>query len=892
MSTLHEELLMVPRGADFVRADIHVHSFGSRGSYDVNDAAMSPVAIIDTAVKEGLGLISITDHNTIGNIEEAVKYAEGKDIAVIPGIEISTLQGHLLVYLPTLRDLDRFYGRLTISQDLRTCSQTMEQCLDLAGEFGGFGIAAHIDIDTGIERMMPRFDLFKEKVLAHRYLLGLEISSLAASNWYTDHDDSADRKHLRDLRLRSHNNDDAYELPKVMNSDAHSLAALGRNASGARKLTRIKLDFKSFDAFKTAFMDPTARVRIEDLIPNDIPQFVGMKLAGGFLDGQTIRFSKNLTCIIGGRGTGKSTMLESLRAAAGSTVHSSVLDSDVWPDDIRLMYRDQAGRDQILSRSKLGSVTNLTHPRDGITKLPIESYGQGETAETIQHCDKNPAVLLKFLDDFVNLDQYVVDDDQLRDELLKNQTHIERLRLDVNTLPDVMKAKAHAEAQLNTLKEKDAAAVAELEEKLARGRRFKADLVAKLGMQFKTYREALAADGLSELIEGLDGTQLVVGKAEFDRVKSLVEGYAQKIKDLASDVKTASKETIDQVNEALREWAVKEAEVQGQIDTIRKELEGRSIKLDLTFIRKVAKDVTDFTAKVSDLKLKETTLAKALEDRKDMLRQRRELKSRMHVVRSAFASQLNAQLKSTVVDYFVTLRYHEGVLSSELEMIIKDALGWRTSQVPRASLIAASLSPFQLLDAITRGDTTKLTSIRDADGQQVFTISEARTILTSLNSEPVRHSIERCRFDDRPEISVTKEMDGPGGKTYVRRDFSKLSLGQQQSVLLSILLFSDSNEPLVIDQPEDNLDSEFIYKTFVRCLRKVKEKRQVIIVTHNANIAVLGDAELIIPLRATSDKSVIRDRGSIDNAATKDLTCTILEGSIEAFKKRQLMYRH
>ncbi|MBI1787970.1 MAG: hypothetical protein HYR60_10525, partial [Acidobacteria bacterium] len=67
---------------------------------------------------------------------------------------------------------------------------------------------------------------------------------------------------------------------------------------------------------------------------------------------------------------------------------------------------------------------------------------------------------------------------------------------------------------------------------------------------------------------------------------------------------------------------------------------------------------------------------------------------------------------------------------------------------------------------------------------------------------------------------------------------------------------------------------------------------QVIVVTHNANIAVLGDAELIIPLRASSEKSIIRHRGSIDNADTKDLACTILEGSREAFKKRQRMYGH
>jgi predicted ATPase len=86
-------------------------------------------------------------------------------------------------------------------------------------------------------------------------------------------------------------------------------------------------------------------------------------------------------------------------------------------------------------------------------------------------------------------------------------------------------------------------------------------------------------------------------------------------------------------------------------------------------------------------------------------------------------------------------------------------------------------------------------------------------------------------------------------------------LGQQQSLLLSILLFSKSNSPLIIDQPEDNLDSEFIYKTFVSTLRSVKERPQVIVVTHNANIAVLGDAEMIVPLRGSSDKAAIRDRG-------------------------------
>jgi ABC-type lipoprotein export system ATPase subunit len=152
-------------------------------------------------------------------------------------------------------------------------------------------------------------------------------------------------------------------------------------------------------------------------------------------------------------------------------------------------------------------------------------------------------------------------------------------------------------------------------------------------------------------------------------------------------------------------------------------------------------------------------------------------------------------------------------------------------------------------------------------------------------------AIQRCPFEDRPAIKVTKMVSRAGGRPIpIFKDFSKLSLGQQQSILLTILLFSQSTAPLIIDQPEDNLDSEFVYTTLVRSLRAIKEKRQVIVVTHNANIAVLGDAELIIPLRGQSENSVVRDRGSIDTKTTRDVSCTILEGGAKAFKRRQKLY--
>ena len=75
-----DEITQLSNGAQFRRADLHIHSFKEGGSYDVEDTAMTPQGIVDTAVAENLQVIAITDHNVVTNVRNAVKYAEGKPI--------------------------------------------------------------------------------------------------------------------------------------------------------------------------------------------------------------------------------------------------------------------------------------------------------------------------------------------------------------------------------------------------------------------------------------------------------------------------------------------------------------------------------------------------------------------------------------------------------------------------------------------------------------------------------------------------------------------------------------------------------------------------------------------------------------------------------------------
>ncbi len=216
---------------------------------------------------------------------------------------------------------------------------------------------------------------------------------------------------------------------------------------------------------------------------------------------------------------------------------------------------------------------------------------------------------------------------------------------------------------------------------------------------------------------------------------------------------------------------------------------------------------------------------------------------------------------------------------------------WHTVQVPRATLLVEQVTVPVLLAAIDRNDPAPIRAVTLPDGVKPFNSADAAMVLERLAVPHVRYALERCHIDDLPRLNVTKGVpDGAGGVRYLTRDFSKLSLGQQQSVLLALMLSADSNDPLLIDQPEDNLDSEFIYFSLVPVLRRAKERRQVIIVTHNANIAVLGDAEQIIVLKSTSDQASIVAHGSIDDPTTRDFACNILEGAHEAFQRRARTY--
>jgi len=109
--------------------------------------------------------------------------------------------------------------------------------------------------------------------------------------------------------------------------------------------------------------------------------------------------------------------------------------------------------------------------------------------------------------------------------------------------------------------------------------------------------------------------------------------------------------------------------------------------------------------------------------------------------------------------------------------------------------------------------------------------------MTRLNTFEMIHALERINREDLPKLTVTKLICVPGQPPKSRiRDFSQLLLGQQQSVLLALMLSSDRNQPLLLDPPDDNLDSAFIYATLVFAMRRAKERRQIVVITHTPTL--------------------------------------------------------
>ena len=125
---------------------------------------------------------------------------------------------------------------------------------------------------------------------------------------------------------------------------------------------------------------------------------------------------------------------------------------------------------------------------------------------------------------------------------------------------------------------------------------------------------------------------------------------------------------------------------------------------------------------------------------------------------------------------------------------------------------------------------------------------------------------------------------------YKGKNLDKISIGQKGTVYLKMKLATEAfSKPIVFDQPEDDLDNQFIIKELVDLFKELKKYRQVIIITHNANLVINADAEQVI-IAKNDNERLKYYCGSLENSNINKQICEILEGGKEAFEKREQKY--
>jgi energy-coupling factor transporter ATP-binding protein EcfA2 len=866
-------------GAKFVRADLHVHL------YSDTDADPKPdlTSYIDAAIESGISVLAITDHNSVRFVRDAMKAAKGKNLVVIPGVEISTHDGHLLaLFAPgEVEALEAF--ATTENLKLKSISETDKRSdrslIDLVGDIdsrGGLAVPAHVDVANGICSTLQQKELVE--LLSSPALAGIEFRQREAlETWFTDSD--SDPARLAAWKARQANPLlKERGLARLMSSDAHSVAAVGQDRA-SRTLTRLKLDDPNFIAVRNAIQhNPKARCKAEAILPAAYPRIISASFVGGFLDGVTMNFTGNLNCLIGGRGSGKSTALLSIRAALGAatTPGENPDDPNRMPDVTTVVFVDGAGSERTAIRHRGQPPADQN---GAPIRLRLADLGQDESGRVARDYNDDPGVLLDFLDGFVVLHEFEERESELLSQLADNGAEVQRTSGVGRQIKKLEEEQARLEAALKAATEGRIEEMARWAGLLTSQKPLLDDLDARLGdvlqedaVEPMANLDALAAEFGVDLTKA-PAKDFVSGN---EGLRARLSTFDTRRKAIANKATAEITAAADDVRNSLKQWRDDQLALEKRFEAKKKELEEQGLKVQAGALATMATRLNETKAQLTPLRTKR-------EQHKAARKARAELLEKLHTNRENLYQRRVATLKriagaANTYSDGLTIRvfYEQCGIDSEWVKWLTANFGLRKPRVERlAKLIGPNDFGNKLLTA-----HQELLALTDDDGS-AFLSEEA---LTEDITWSKIFELDTMRREDLPRIEV--QRDGSPD----RQSFDHLSAGQQRSVLLSLLLCAERNEPLVLDQPEDHLDGRYIASAVVSHLEAAKERRQVLIATHSANLVVLGDAELVVPLQVSGGRGRPYAMGAVDRPETRDEVCVLLEGGAQAYKKRGERY--
>ncbi len=901
-------------GNRWFKVNLHVHGQGA-----------DPAKLVAAARAASVDLLAITDHQSFEWHDgvRAAAESEGRRLTVLPGMEITVSEGaHVIAVFPATFDRDRqarFYGWLEIPGTGDTKQAARKPLLEVVAhvaELGGIIVVPHpftekIGMLDSARKLSTKADWLESQ---HVHLMQVAEDKVR----FIGHDN--DGRWVNRYVLSS-------ARPKDVASSRYFLAPFNRSdvdkpEDVGKECSWFRMASASVDGLKQVACEPRTRISRTEPSPVQHNHLLGLRVTGGYCDGQLFPFNERLSTLIGPNHAGKSAVLDFVRFAAGledsvdvrwrnrllqrlvgilgedSTVELFfVCDRARWVARRRFVPRIDGGC-VCTGCAERPAFLRLDEEKDELVPeecpLVLDVYEQGrvsrlrddlgnqlEMIDEFAECrplkDGREGVISALGESTDRLAPLYEEREALKTEVAGQIALQEELTAKAKHIPDEAEQRRWAEA---------VRVAGELERVMS----VLSDAAARLGDRDREAAgelERVFSQSLPELEAGTAAEEAVLG--EWQRAtETAVAGVAearQKLVDAGTALATAAAP-----NRASWEAAKArhDRELAAEMRTAGVESPSELLAR-VDYLRGRIREIE--TVKKPRLRAVLEMIEREEEQRDRLRRRLSELDQQISERRAVKAKELTEALENLVR---VELAQKKDV--REFEQVLEGLAARVTtgerrihSRAEQIGRIATAVAPLQLSEALRNGGRVQVgealvplathCNVTDNTVKVLQVIAEDIRLLDELERTPV---------SDVPVVMVRRQGEEE------HAELEKLSQGEQSAALLSLALHTRTT-PLIIDQPEDELGYNFVVNLIVPKILEAKQGRQVIVVTHNANIPVLGDADYVIrmenrPRPPAGRACVAAAAGCFEHPGVTEALLE-LEGGPNAFRFREQRYR-
>ena len=918
-------------GARWWKFDFHTHTPASQDYGKGGDQAsvrhITPKDWLLGFMRAGIDCVAVTDHNSgewIDRLKQALSELEQephpdfRPLYLFPGVKVTANGGiHILAIFDTDKrsaDVTALLGAVGY-RGSRGASEVAADAapigvVETISKVGGIPILAHVDGPSGAW-----------KLEGHTLAPLLDFAGLFAMEVSDPHAGEPELYRRRKL-----------SWTKVLGSDSHHSASQTGGHFPGSHYTWVKMATPSLEGLRLALLDGGGfSIRRNDepapFDPFALPKYCieAIEIEDARYMGHSepvrLEFSPWLNALVGGRGTGKSTVIHALRIAArrehelqlleersgprltferfnrvpskrmdeGGLTGSTKLGWTVMRDGVRYRVRrkgDDTSVEEEAGRNWQPSSAQTVTP----ARFPIRMFNQGQIAEL---AGDNQQALLRVIDEAAGVAALQKDLNGAKDAFYALRARIRELEGKLADRDALIVEHEDVERKLKRFEEAGHTAVLTNYRRRGRQRR-------ETERQFEV--AAQAAGRLEEVAAELQAEDLpdelfVTDSAEDRGVTAIIDTLAAAVRTAADDVHTTAQRlrgVVKTQREALTKSAWQDAV--DRADTNYARLIGLLHEEGVT-------DPSEYGRLVQDRQRIDADLARldSLREERDRLvgesqaGLRRVLEARRavsdardHFLTEALADNRFVRIQSRTYgdDLRVLERSLREVLNVLDDRFQDDILAMEDDQPNRGSVA-------QLLADLPE-DSAERRVVLEARLKSLKDRIEATCGGTGSFGGHFNNYLKR-QFDRTPELldkvlawfpedGLSVEYSRRGDGTDFR-PIAQASAGQRAAAMLAFLL-AHGEEPLVLDQPEDDLDNHLIYDLVVRQIRENKLRRQIIVVTHNPNLVVNGDAEMLHVLDFRAGQCTVVRSGSLQEEAIREEVCRVMEGGREAFERR------